>query len=129
MMILRSFLALFTGFLCMVAVVGVATAALMKFAPHWVGATGQPRVVYVIVNLAYSLAAAMAGGYVTAWIALGTPLKHVLVLAIIVLLLGGLSALQQRGLQPVWYQLLLMIIAPTGVLLGGLLRLRIMGLL
>jgi len=111
----------------MVAVVGVTTGALMKFAPQWVGAAGQPCVVYVVVNLTYSLAAAMAGGYVTAWIALGTPLKHVLVLAIIVLLLGGLSALQQRGLQPVWYQLLSMIIAPAGVMLGGLLRLRIMG--
>jgi hypothetical protein len=99
----------------------------MKLSPQWLGVTSHPRPAYVVVNFAYSLLAAMSGGYVTAWIAAGNPLKHTLVLAIMVLLLGALSALQQRGMQPIWYQLLLLLIAPAEVMLGGLLRLRVMG--
>jgi hypothetical protein len=129
MQILRSFLALIAGFLTMALIVGVITAALAKRAPNWVGNSGNPNTSYIIVNLGYSLIAAIAGGFVTAWIAQawiasGRPIIHVLVLSIIVLLMGGLSALQQRGLQPIWYQLLLMAMMPMGVFLGGLLRLK-----
>jgi hypothetical protein len=70
----------------------------------------------------------MLGGYVTAWIATGNPLTYVLALALIVLLLSALSALQLRGKQPIWYQLLLIAISPIGVLAGGLIRLRLPGL-
>jgi hypothetical protein len=114
----------------MAVTVGVITAVLVKRAPDWVGSTGNPNASYVVVNLVYSLVAAMAGGFVTAWIAQvwiasGRPIMHILVLAVVVLLLGGLSALQQRGMQPVWYQLLLMAMMPVGVFLGGLLRLKL----
>jgi hypothetical protein len=127
MPILRAFLALLAGFVSMAVLVGVATAVLMKLAPAWVGAPGNPRPEYVVVNLCYSLVAAAVGGYVTAWAAQGNPLYHALALAIIVLLLSALSTLQQRGKQPIWYQLLLIAITPVGVLLGGLLRLKVMG--
>jgi len=40
-----------------------------------------------------------------------------------------LSALQSRGKQPVWYQLALVAITPIGVLAGGLVRLRVLGIL
>jgi len=115
MPIVRAFLALVAGFLSMAILVGVITAGLMKLSPQWVGVTGHPRPAYVLVNLAYSLLAVMSRGYVTAWTAAGNPWKYVLVLAIIVLLLGALSALQQRGMRPIWYQLLLMLITPAGV--------------
>ena len=71
----------------------------------------------------------MLGGYVTAWIAQGNVLAYIAALALIVLLLAALSALQLRGQQPIWYQLLLVAVMPVGVLLGELLRLRIAGLL
>jgi len=128
MPILRAFLALLAGFVSMALLVGIATAALMKLAPAWVGTSANPRAAYVVVNLCYSLAAAAVGGYLTAWVAQGNPLYHSLALAMIVLLLSGLSALQQRGKQPIWYQLLLIAITPVGVLLGGLLRLKVMGI-
>jgi hypothetical protein len=128
MLILRTFLALLAGFVAMAALVGVATAVLMKLVPEWVGQEGSPRAGYIFVNLGYSFATAMVGGYVTAWLAQNNPMIHVLALALIVLLLAALSALQQRGLQPVWYQLLLVAITPFGVFLGGLLRLKITGI-
>jgi hypothetical protein len=81
------------------------------------------------VNLGYSFLAAAAGGFVTAMVAARNPLYHVLVLAVIVLVLAGLSALQSRGKQPIWYQLALLAIAPLGVMAGGLVRLRMLGIL
>jgi hypothetical protein len=127
MLILHAFLALLVGFATMALLVGVATAVLMKRVPEWVGAPGQPRTGYIFVNLGYSFAAAMAGGYVTASLAQNNPLIHSLALALIVLLLSALSALQQRGQQPIWYQLTLIALTPLGVLAGGLIRLRILG--
>ena len=128
MPILRAFLALVAGFLTMAVLVGVITGVLIRRVPEWVGATGHPRPAYVAVNLAYSLAAAIAGGYVTAWIAGNNrALMHIFALALIVLLLSGLSALQQRGMQPIWYQLSLLGLTPLGVFLGGILRIRVAG--
>jgi hypothetical protein len=128
MLILHAFLALLAGFLSMAIVVAVITALLMKLAPAWVGTKGHPRPGYVVVNLIFSFAAAMLGGYVTAWMAQSNPLIQTLALALIVLLLAALSAMQQRGLQPIWYQLLLVAITPAGVFVGGMLRLRVMGI-
>jgi hypothetical protein len=54
---------------------------------------------------------------------------HVLVLGMVVLAMGALSALQERGKQPVWYALTLLALMPLGVLAGGLVRLRVLGIL
>jgi len=47
----------------------------------------------------------------------------------VVLVLSALSALQSRGKQPVWYALTLLAVTPMGVLAGGLVRLRVLGIL
>jgi NADH:ubiquinone oxidoreductase subunit 6 (subunit J) len=94
-----------------------------------VGQEARPRAGYVAVNLGYSFLAASAGGYVTGWAAVANPLIHVLALALVVLLLAALSAMQSRGKQPIWYALALVVISPIGVLAGGLVRLRVLGIL
>jgi predicted membrane-bound dolichyl-phosphate-mannose-protein mannosyltransferase len=66
---------------------------------------------------------------VTAYLATGNPLVLVLVLAIVVLAMAALSALQSRGVQPVWYALALLVLMPLGALAGGMLRLRVLGIL
>jgi hypothetical protein len=81
------------------------------------------------VNLGYSFLAAAAGGYVTAWLAAGNPLFQVLALAIIVLAIAAMSAMQARGKQPIWYQLTLTALSPLGVFAGGLVRMRVLGIL
>jgi hypothetical protein len=143
MVILRSFLALVAGFATTAALVAAITFLLQKLTPGWVaggkpgsprtdsGATreGSPKPGYMFVNLGYSFLAAAAGGYVTAWLAQHNPLIHTLALALTVLLLAALSALQQRGEQPVWYMLTLVALTPMGVLAGGLARLRVLGIL
>jgi len=102
---------------------------LQRLVPSWVGAEGRPQPGYVFVNLGYSFLASAAGGYVTAWAAAANPLIHVLALGMVVLALAALSALQSRGKQPIWYQLSLVAISPLGVLAGGLVRLRVLGIL
>lgn len=132
MVVLHAFLALLAGFATMAALVAAITFLLQKLTPGWVGETGspaRPNPAYIFVNLGYSFLAAAAGGYVTASIAQRNPLIHVLALGITVLLLAALSALQQRGEQPVSYLLALVALTPVGVLAGGLLRMRILGIL
>ena len=129
MVILHAFLALLAGFATMALLVIVVTALLAKLTPGWVGEEGKPNPAYVFVNLGYSFVAAAAGGYVTAWAAAANPLIHVLALGIVVLVLSALSALQSRGKQPVWYALTLFAVTPMGVLAGGLVRLRVLGIL
>jgi hypothetical protein len=129
MVVLRAFLALLAGFATMALLVIVMTALLAKLTPDWVGERGKPRPGYMFVNLAYSFLAAAAGGYVTAWAAAANPLVHVLALGMVVLALAALSALQSRGQQPIPYQLALLALSPLGVLAGGLVRLRVLGIL
>lgn len=129
MVIAHAFLALLAGFVTMALLVMIVAAILNKTAPEWSGSEGQPGPAYAFVNLGYSFLAAAAGGYVTAWASAANPLVHVLVLGIVVLAMAALSALQSRGMQPVWYALTLLALMPVGVLAGGLLRLRVLGML
>ena len=129
MVTLHAFLALAAGFLTMAILVAALTALLSWLTPSWVAADGKPQPGYMFVNLGYSFLAAAAGGYVTSWLAQANPLYHVLALAIIVLALAALSAMQFKGKQPIWYQLTLTAISPLGVLAGGLVSLRVMGIL
>jgi hypothetical protein len=126
---MHAFFALTAGFLTMAILVGVLTALLTRLTPSWVQDAGRPQPGYIFVNLCFSFLAAAAGGYVTAWVSAANPLYHVLALAIIVLALAALSAMQQRGKQPIWYQLALIALSPIGVFAGGIIRLRVLGIL
>lgn len=129
MVVVRAFLALLAGFATMTLTVVILTALLARLAPDWVGEQGKPGPGYAVVNLGYSFLAAAGGGYVTAWASAANPQIHVLVLGIVVLAMSALSALQSRGKQPVWYALTLLALMPLGVLAGGLVRLRVLGIL
>ncbi|MGA2535156.1 MAG: hypothetical protein ABSF53_04005 [Terracidiphilus sp.] len=129
MVMLHAFLSLLAGFVTMTLIVIVLTALVTKLIPDWVGADANPRPAYSIVNLGYSFLSAAAGGYVTAWLSTANPLIQVLVLAIVVLAMSALSALQARGKQPIWYAIALLALMPVGVFAGGLLRLRVLGIL
>jgi hypothetical protein len=127
--VVRAFLSLLAGFVVVLFLAMAAEAVLKRLAPAWVRAEGRPGLGHVFVNVGSSFLAAAAGGYVTAWASASNPLILVLALAIIVLLMAALSALQSRGAQPVWYQLALVAVSPLGVFAGGLVRLRVLGIL
>lgn len=129
MVVVRTFLALAAGFAVMALLVAAVTALLARLVPGWERQQGSPRSAYAFVTLGASFLSAAAGGYVTAWMAAANPLVHVLVLGIVVLALAALSVLQQKGKQPIAYQLALVALSPLGVLAGGLVRLRVLGIL
>jgi hypothetical protein len=127
--VVSAFLALLSGFLVIAVILGILTALFAHFVPEWASAEARPRPGYVFVNLGASFLAAGAGGYVTAVVARGNPLVLDLALAVIVLMLAALSTLQSRGKQPIWYQLALVAITPLGVFAGGIVRMKILGIL
>lgn len=129
MVAFHAFVALAAGFLTMALLVGALAALLSRAAPDWAGEPRNPSAGYIFVNLGYTFLAAAAGGYVTAWLAAGNPLFQVMALAIIVLAIAALSAIQARGKQPIWYLLALTALSPLGVFAGGLVRLRVVGIL
>ena len=125
---LHSFLAIGGGFLTLAILVAMSTFLTKRFAPSLADNT-QPQLTYKLYNLATSAAFGMAAGYVTACIGHDNPLVYALALALIVLLLSALSALQLKGTVPVAYQLTLTMLTPLAVLSGGLLRLKQLGIL
>ena len=129
MVILHAFLALVAGFVVMVLLVLGLSALVARIVPSWTSADGIVQPGYAFVNLGSAFLAAAAGGYITAWVAAANPLIHALALAMVVLALAALSALQSRGKQPVWFALAQVAISPLGVLAGGLVRLRMLGIL
>ena len=129
MVALHAFLALVSGFAVVILVALGLRGILQWLAPSFVDDMARPDLSYTIVNLGASFLGGAAGGYITAWIAAANPLIHVLALALIALALTALSALQSRGKQPIWYQLAQVALSPVGVMAGGLLRLRVLGIL
>ena len=128
MRIAHSFLAMLAGFVTIIGGIGIATALLSRVVPNLTSDDVPPDPFIMALNVGIGLVCSLLGGCVTARYALGNPLVHALMLALVVLLLSALSALQQKGRQPIYYLLVLMIIPPLAVLSGGLLRLHQLGL-
>ena len=129
MVAMHAFFALTAGFVTTMILVIALTGLLARLTPSWVRDRGKSQPGYIFVNLCFSFLAAAAGGYVTAWTAAANPLYHVLALAIIVLAIAALSAMQERGHQPIWYQLALIALSPIGAFAGGIVRMRVLGIL
>lgn len=122
------FWALLAGFGTILVLTAGFMLALRRYAAGWIGPRGRPSRGYVLANLGSSFAAAGVGGYVSAWIAQANPLGGTLALAVVVLVMAAISALEQRGKQPVAFQLAVVAIGPAGVFLGGLIRLHVLGI-
>jgi hypothetical protein len=129
MVVLHAFLALAAGYATVMLLAVLVHALLRQVAPSFAAVQPHPDPAYTLVNLGTSLLAGAAGGYITAWIGASNPLVHVLALGLVILLMAALSALQGRGQQPIWYLLAQVALSPLGVLAGGLVRLRVLGIL
>jgi hypothetical protein len=129
MTIAHSFLAILAGFITILGLTGIATALLRRFAPSIVDVDAKPDRFAMSVNIGLSLIFSILGGYVTARYSEGNPQTHAFMLAIAVLLLSAISAVQMKNKQPIYYLLILTVIPPLAVLAGGILRLHQMGTL
>lgn len=118
---LRSIIAIIAGFLVAAGLVMVATWIV---APALGLAIEQPTPGYLIFNLVSIPIAGMLGGYVAGRVAPRAHWGHVGMLAILLLLsLPGILQPPPPG-QPSWYSLLLALLGPATVLLGGVFALR-----
>ena len=123
---LRSFAAVFLGFIS-VAVLSLATDQVLhvlEVYPPW----GQPmwETSLNLLALSYRILYTVLGGYITAWLAPRSPMRHVAVLGTIGFLTASAGAIgtMDLNLGPNWYPIAL---AATGfpcVWLGGLLLTR-----
>lgn len=125
---LRDVWALLAGFAVVTALGFAFTLVLGRLVPGFVDRTLRPRPQYVLVTLVCTFVSAIAGGYVTAWMAIGNPLPKVLMLAIVVLAISAISALEARGRQPVGPALAGAVLGAAGVVIGGFIRLVALGL-
>ena len=129
MVILHTFLALAGGLATITILSLLMDLLLHRFAPAWTLDEGRPSPGSAFVQIGSTFVFSAAGGFFCARSATGNPLVHVLALGIIMLALSALSALQAKGKLPVWFQLCQVAIAPLGVLAGGLMDLRTLGIL
>jgi len=128
MQVAHSFLAILAGFIAVIGFTGIATALLKRFAPDLMRDHAKPDPLAMAIHVGLNLAFSLLGGYVTARFAQSKPLVHALMLAIVVLLLSAISAVQMKDRQPIYYLLILTAVPPLAVLAGGILRLHQIGL-
>jgi MFS-type transporter involved in bile tolerance (Atg22 family) len=125
----HAFLALLAGYAAIVLFDLGLKALSSRVAPSLARASEQPAIAEIIVQLGGSFVAGALGGFLTAYLARGNSLIHVLVLALVILLMAALGSMQERGKRPVWFLLAQVALAPLGVMAGGMLQLRIAGIL
>lgn len=124
---LRSILSVLAGF---AAMTGLVMAATIVSARLMLGIRGReemmkvkPTPKFIAVNLVYSAAFAVLGGFLTAFVAGRAPLSHAFALAGLLLIMAIFSHFQAaKSNQPKWYGFLLMLLGPACALLGGWLQ-------
>ncbi len=113
--VLGSFLAM--ALVVMVTTAVAARALLGRRAP---GASPVLTPTYLAVNLTCSALAALLGGWLAAHYAASAPQSHVYALALLMVVLSMASIRQSIAAgQPRWYALVLLVVMPLVVLLGG----------
>lgn len=129
MIMVHAFLALGAGFAVLLLAQALGTFLLRHAIPTWAAIEKKPGIGYTLVNSGILFLSAALGGFATARLAQANPLIHTLALALIILMLSAMTAMQSRGKQPIWYLLLMVGLAPVGVFAGGVLWLRMLGTL
>jgi hypothetical protein len=119
--VLRSFIAIVSAFVLIMAGVMIATVIatrvmLGRFIPE---PGAQPPPAFLAVNLVYSLAFAVSGGFLAARLAPRAPRLHAAILAAFLLALAAPSLVQPETGVPSWYPAVVVVLGPAGVLLGG----------
>lgn len=129
MVMAHAFIALLNGYAAVLVFDLGLRALTVRMTPSLSRESLQPGISESIVQLGGSFVAGSLGGYITALMAKGNSLVHVLVLALVILLMSALGSMQERGKRPVWFLLAQVALAPMGVMAGGLLQLKMAGIL
>jgi hypothetical protein len=116
MPLLRSFIAIAAGFVCMALLTAVTTLLTRWLVPSWNRI--PPSRSAQLFNLIASCLFAAMGGRTTAVLAPVSPLIHCLILAIVVLLVSTMAASEFRG-QALGYYPLALAVLPSITTLGA----------
>jgi len=124
---MRSLLAVIVGFAAMAIAVIAATVVAMRllYPEAEPGLLPAPTTSWLAVNLVYSLAAAVLGGWLAAYLAPRAPFAHAVALAVVAVAMAvpGILSGGSPG-QPDWYPAVMAGLAVGGILLGGKLARR-----
>jgi hypothetical protein len=120
--LLRSTIAVFVGFIS-VAVLSLGTDQVLhvlQVYPPWGQPMWDPRL--NLLALSYRIVYTILGGYIAAWLAPHSPMRHVLVVAILGFIAGSagaIVAIRVADLGPNWYPIALALTGFPCVWLGG----------
>ena len=100
-----------------------SNALVMRFFPDWYGEGGKvesaPVLLFMILR---SVIFSILAGYITAWIARRSEIKHTFALGVLQLVLGIIATIQFYNVAPLWYHaFFLALLIPSNVF-GGWLR-------
>ncbi len=100
-----------------------SNALVMRLFPDWYGEGGKvesaPVLLFMILR---SVIFSILAGYITAWIARRSEIKHTFALGVLQLVLGIIATIQFYNVAPLWYHaLFLTLLIPSNVF-GGWLR-------
>lgn len=120
MKILRSIVAVVAGFGAMAGIV----IWLTPIAARYYGAEDFRYLnqAYMMANLAYSAAAAMIGGFITAWIAGSREIRHAAALGLLMIAMSFVSMRVNGEQQPGWYEVVIGGLGPIAAMLGAAIR-------
>ena len=90
----------------------------------WGMPANGPSTRYMTASLVSGFLFVVVGGYVTARIARRRELRSAYQLTAFCFLMSIFSAVTSFGKQPLWYQIALMVVGPSGAVIGGLVRAR-----
>jgi len=122
----RSVLAVIAGFLTVVALSTGVDALLHAAKVYPPSEQGLHDPLLNLLALAYRCVFTLLGGWITAWLAPSTPLRHALILGVLGLIAGtaGVVATWNLGLGPRWYPIALAVTGLPLCWLGGWLAVR-----
>ena len=126
----RSVLSVFLGFVLMAIIaISYSTIVFSMFPevyplPEDLAAGIEPQYSFAatFLLLCLDLLTALGCGYFTAAIARRKEKQHANALAILLLIMGGLTLITTFGMEPIWYALLRLVGAPVCVAMGGIIR-------
>jgi hypothetical protein len=85
--------------------------------------TNTPPANYLLLSLAWTVAAGVLSGYITARIAGSHEFPHAAAVGMLIIVLGFLSMRQEGASQPGWYQITIAGCGPISAMIGAAIRL------
>jgi hypothetical protein len=115
MKLARSLAGVLFGFLVFFAIIRMLSAFAGTL-------SNAPPSGYLLLSLAWTVVAAMLGGYIAARIAGAHEFPHAAAVGLLIILMGFLSMREEGASRPDWYQITLAGCGPISAMIGAAIR-------